>query len=254
MNASASDSLHGHPTKERGRFLYLMMREPDNYVEWVEQFTSRTISRLSWGSPHPAPMLRQTTFGLLETISPSGALPNVISWLALVPEALSPWKKKERARHRLEEKLLSGNVEFVRRMMDDCRAEPSFTRTFLQTKRGGKAAVGGGEEGEGKGEDWTDGEIADATHVVGIMAIAGALTIGSPIQSYILAMCHYPQWQARLQREIDAALGGRCPEWADREKLPLLRAVVKEVLRWRPPVPTGWSLSLAVCFEWQIIV
>ena len=230
MNASASDSLHAYPTRERGRFLYLMMRDPANYREWVEQFTSRTVSRLSWGSPHPARVLRQTTFGLLETISPSGALPNVVSWLALVPEALSPWKRRERARHRLEERLMSGNVEFVRRMMDEGRAEPSFTRTFLQT----------GDRGGGGGEKLSAEEVADATHVVGIMAIAGALTIGSPIQSYILAMCHYPQWQARLQREIDGALGGRCPEWADREKLPLLRAVVKEVLRWRPPVPTGW--------------
>ncbi|KAH8902449.1 cytochrome P450 [Coniochaeta sp. PMI_546] len=224
MNTSASDSLHDYPTKERGRFLYLMMRDPDNYLEWVEQFTSRTISRLSWGSPHPAPVLRKTTFGLLETISPSGALPNVVSWLAHVPEILSPWKKKEKARYRLEEKLLTGNVEFVKRMMDDCQAEPSFTRTFLQTKGTGSLTIN---------------EISDATHVVGIMAIAGALTIGSPIQSYILAMCHYPQWQARLQQEIDAVLGGRCPEWQDREKLPLLRAVVKEVIRWRPPVPTG---------------
>lgn len=229
MNGSASDSLHGYPTKERGRFLYLMMREPDNYLEWVEQFTSRTISRLSWGSPHPAPVLRKTTFGLLETISPSGALPNVISWLALVPEALSPWKKKEKARYRLEEKLLNGNVEFVKRMMDEGQAQPSFTRTFLQTK--GNVNL-------------TMDEITDATHVVGIMAIAGALTIGSPIQSYILAMCHYPQWQLRLQQEIDSVLGGRCPEWQDREKLPLLRAVVKEVLRWRPPVPTGGLPSI----------
>ncbi|KAB5523139.1 cytochrome P450 [Coniochaeta sp. 2T2.1] len=224
MNASVSDSLHDYPTKERARFLYLMMHEPANYLEWVEQFTSRTISRLSWGSPHPAPVLRKTTFGLLETISPSGALPNIISWLALVPEVLSPWKKKEKARHQMEEKLLTGNVEYVKRMMEDCQAEPSFTRTFLQAKGA---------------ENMSANEIADATHVVGIMAIAGALTIGSPIQSYILAMCHYPQWQARLQMEIDGTLGGRCPEWQDREKLPLLRAVVKEVLRWRPPVPTG---------------
>lgn len=230
MSVSASDSLHDYPIKERSRFLYLMMRQPENYLEWVEQFTSRTISRLSWGSPHPAPVLRKTTFGLLETISPSGALPNVISWLAHVPEALSPWKRKEKARHQLEEKLLTGNVEFVQRMMDECQAEPSFTRTFLQTKGN---------------ENLTASAVADATHVVGIMAIAGALTIGSPIQSYILAMCHYPQWQARLQQEIDSTLCGRCPEWQDREKLPLLRAVVKEVLRWRPPVPTGGFCSVS---------
>jgi cytochrome P450 len=76
-------------------------------------------------------------------------------------------------------------------------------------------------------------------HVVGLMAIAGALTIGSPIQSFLLAMCHYPEWQQRLQAEVDGVLAGRCPQWEDRARMPLLRAVVKEVIRWRPPVPTG---------------
>jgi cytochrome P450 len=71
------------------------------------------------------------------------------------------------------------------------------------------------------------------------MAIAGALTIGSPLQSYILAMCHYPWWQARVSDEIERVCWGRCPEWKDREELPTLRAVMKEILRWRPPVPTG---------------
>lgn len=235
MNASATAQLHDYPTIERNRFLYLMMRDPDNYIEWVEQFTSRTISRLGWGSPHPAHVLRKTTFGLLETISPSGALPNVISWLAHIPEVLSPWKKKEKARHQLEDRLLTSNVEYVKQMLDEGTSEPSFTRTFLQSKDSEKLTVD---------------EVADVTHVVGIMAIAGALTIGSPIQTYMLAMCHYPQWQSRLRDEIDMVLGGRCPEWQDREKLPLLRAVVKEVIRWRPPVPTGewptdadaWSL------------
>ncbi len=72
------------------------------------------------------------------------------------------------------------------------------------------------------------------------MAIAGALTIGSPIRSYFLAMSHYPNCQKKLQEEIDTVLGGRCPQWEDREKLPMLRAVVKEVIRWRPPV-AGWE-------------
>ena len=84
------------------------------------------------------------------------------------------------------------------------------------------------------------GTEAEATYVVGQMAIAGALTIGSPLQSFLLAMLHYPQWQARLQEEIARVCDdGRCPRWEDREKMPLLRAVVKEVIRWRPPVPTG---------------
>lgn len=225
MIASTLDSLHSYPTRERNRFLYLMWKDPDNYCEWIEEFTSRTISRLSWGSAHPAPLLRKTTFGLLETISPAGALPNVISWLAHVPEKVSPWKRKERRRHELEGKLFKANVDFVNRMMTQNEAQPSFIRTFLEKTISEIPS--------------TRCETSEATSVVGLMAIAGALTVGSPIQSFILAMCHYPQWQKSLQDEIDAVLGGRCPTWNDRPRLPLLRAVSKEVMRWRPPVPTG---------------
>ena len=45
----------------------------------------------AWGSAHPAKLLRQTTFGLLETISPSGALPNIMTGLSSYPpQAGSP--------------------------------------------------------------------------------------------------------------------------------------------------------------------
>jgi cytochrome P450 len=228
MHASALASLHAYPTTERDRLLYLMCQDSDQYLEWIEQFTSRTVARLCWGTPRPAQVLRHTTFGLLETISPSGSLPNIVSFLRHLPRALSPWKKKEGARHALEDRLFEANVEFVAQSLAEERACPSFIRTFLETKTSPEERVR---------TRW--GERAEAMHVVGLMAIAGALTIGSPIQSFLLAMCHYPEWQQQLQAEVDGVLGGRCPQWEDRARLPLLRAVVKEVIRWRPPVPTG---------------
>ncbi len=227
MTASDRSEFNSYPARERDRFLYLIWQNPSEYIELIEQFTSRTVARLSWGTAHPAQVLRHTTFGLLETISPSGALPNVISFLRHVPAVLSPWKKKEDARHQLENKLFRSNIDFVKKQMAEGSAEPSFIRTFLESET----------RDEKLSAPW-DG-IHEAMYVVGQMAIAGALTIGSPIQGYFLAMCHYPEWQKKLQEEIDTVLEGRCPQWEDREKLPMLRAVVKEVIRWRPPVPTG---------------
>ncbi|KAK4118409.1 cytochrome P450, partial [Parathielavia appendiculata] len=229
IHASKLEDLHSYPTLERDRFLYLMAKDASNYVEWVEQFTSRTISWLSWGTAAPAQILRHTTFGLLETISPAGALPNKASFLRYVPRIVSPWKKKERDRHDLESRLFRANVGFVAESVAQDRASPSFIKTFMEDKASPDERV----------RKRLRSDQAEATHVVGLMAIAGALTIGAPIQSFILAMCHYPEWQRRLQREIDQVLGGRCPQWEDRKTLPLLRAVVKEVIRWRPPVPTG---------------
>ncbi|KAK8124281.1 uncharacterized protein PG998_000040 [Apiospora kogelbergensis] len=209
MAQSANASLHNYPSKERDRFLYLLYQDASQYREYIEQFTART-----------------TTFGLLETISPSGALPNIISWLMHVPYCLSPWKQREHARHEVEAGLFKSSVRHVRDAVGAGTADPSFVRTFVDTlSKPGDAAKWGAE--------------AEATYVVGQMAIAGALTIGSPIQSFLLAMLHFPEWQHKLQLEIDDVCPGRCPEWDDREKMPLLRAVVKEVIRWRPPVPTG---------------
>ncbi|KAI2642949.1 cytochrome P450 2C3 [Xylaria nigripes] len=223
---TANLSLHDYPRQERDRFLYLMSKDASQYREYIEQFTSRTVARLSWGSPHNAERLRVTTAGLLETISPSGALPNMISWLMYVPTFLSPWKQKENARHAMEAQLFRDNIQHAHDRIADGTAQPSFIHSYIQSTRLA------GEKGDGLPE-------TEASYVIGQMAIAGALTIGSPIQSFLLAMLHYPEWQSKLHDEIDRVCKGACPLWEDREKLPLLRAVVKEVIRWRPPVPTG---------------
>ena len=58
------------------------------------------------------------------------------------------------------------------------------------------------------------------------------------------AMAHYPYWFEKLQKEIDEVCGDRMPSMADSPRLPTLRAILKEGLRWRPPVPTGKPLLL----------
>jgi cytochrome P450 len=55
---------------------------------------------------------------------------------------------------------------------------------------------------------------------------------------WILAMLAYPETQARAQAELDAVVGrARLPTFADYPHLPYIRAMVKELLRWRPIVP-----------------
>jgi cytochrome P450 len=57
---------------------------------------------------------------------------------------------------------------------------------------------------------------------------------------WTLAMIAYPETQARAQAELDAVVGrARLPTFADYPHLPYIRAMVKEVLRWRPVGPLG---------------
>lgn len=51
-------------------------------------------------------------------------------------------------------------------------------------------------------------------------------------------MIHHPDVQAKAHAELDAVVGRhRMPTFEDQERLPYIRAVVLEALRWRPVNP-----------------
>jgi hypothetical protein len=63
---------------------------------------------------------------------------------------------------------------------------------------------------------------------------------------FIMAMTMYPEVQAKAQAEIDAVIGTRLPEMADRDSLTYVQCIVKEVLRWRTVLPLG-------ALRWDIV-
>ena len=49
-----------------------------------------------------------------------------------------------------------------------------------------------------------------------------------------------PEVMKKAQQELDRVVGkGRLPDFSDRDNLPYIDAVVKEILRWNPPLPIG---------------
>ncbi|KAJ7127635.1 cytochrome P450 [Mycena epipterygia] len=60
----------------------------------------------------------------------------------------------------------------------------------------------------------------------------------SVITAYFLAAAKYPEVQVKAQAEIDAVIGqSRLPSFQNRESLPYIEAVCKELYRWLPIVP-----------------
>ena len=82
-----------------------------------------------------------------------------------------------------------------------------------------------------------DFEIA---YGLGTLLEGGSGTTSSAMQSFCLAMWHYPEWQTKIQKEVDQVVGDqRTPSFDDWPALPTVRAAMKETLRWRPVVPNG---------------
>ncbi len=76
------------------------------------------------------------------------------------------------------------------------------------------------------------------------MRFSGAgfdITSGT-LKWWMLAMVAFPEVQRRAQAELDAVVGrARLPTFTDVTQLPYVRAIIKEVLRWRPVAERGLS-------------
>ncbi|PFH46697.1 hypothetical protein AMATHDRAFT_69268 [Amanita thiersii Skay4041] len=111
--------------------------------------------------------------------------------------------------------------EFVLKQIESKTAQKSFTTTMLQS-------------------DLSPEESELIKFASNSLYAGGTDTVTATIAVFFLAMVLYPEVQKRAQREIDEVVGGhRLPCMADRDQLPYLAAVQKEVMRWQSIGPMG---------------
>lgn len=199
-----------------------LLNDPEHYNVHLESFISRVTCRLAWGTSEASDELKQRASELLVGVSPTGALGNKLPFIMSLPDKLVPAKAWERRRVATERAFFETMQDQVRAEHEQNKARPSWMRMFLEMKT-----------------LWGFRDDLEGAYAVGMHGIAGALTIAAPMQGFCLAMCQYPHVLPKLQHEIDRVCGETPPVFADMERLPYLRACIRETLRWRPPVPTG---------------
>ncbi|KAF9036357.1 cytochrome P450 [Panaeolus papilionaceus] len=131
-------------------------------------------------------------------------------------------------REEIYEKLMEPH-QFVKQQMAAGTAVPSFTSSLL-------------EQGPEPGISLQEHEDRVVWSAAAIYA-AGADTTFAVVKAFYFLMMLYPDVQKRAQVEVDALITQeqRLPSIQDRNSLPYVEAVVKEVIRWAPPVPLGLS-------------
>ncbi|KGO45758.1 Cytochrome P450 [Penicillium expansum] len=73
----------------------------------------------------------------------------------------------------------------------------------------------------------------------GVMYAGGADTTVSTLLTFFRVMAQFPDIQRHAQAEIDIVVGSRLPTMSDRQNLPYVDALIKEVMRWHPIAPLG---------------
>lgn len=221
MTNSSRTKFRQVPYLELGQFLTELITVPKNYETIMENYTGRVISRLAFGVPDHHGDIQMYSHGLLNAISPAAYITNIIPQLKSLPTWISPWKLTEKSRHATERLFFMRMLDNVKESMENKSTAPSYMKEVLE------------HQSKTKLPD------TEAAYIVGMVGLASVLTTSSSMMTYILAMTLYPHWQKKLQEEVDKVCGDRLPELSDSPSMPILRAVIMELIRWRPIVPSG---------------
>lgn len=208
-----------HETK---RWMHELLIDPDGFNVTLEEMASKIMCTLNWDDPSLSTYCIKSAWGLLTQMSPAGPITNIITPLWKLPEMINPWKKAEHKRHDEQQAWWMENLMRTKKQMSEGTARWSFTRQFLETEKTNNLS----------------GDY-EASSVLGMLALVGIFTIAGPLNYFLVAMVHHPEWMKKVQDEVDAVCGDRMPTLDDQPSLPILRACIKESMRWRPNVPTG---------------
>ncbi|KAK0309651.1 hypothetical protein LTR82_015140 [Friedmanniomyces endolithicus] len=137
---------------------------------------------------------------------------DALPFLNYLPPFVAPRKRYGAKLHAFEADLYQKNLD---------SAEKSLSWNWAKQVRSMKEIQG-----------MSDLEIA---YDVGIIYEAGSDTTKMAMEVFVMAAVLFPSVVAKAQRELDSVVGkNRLPTFEDRDDLPYIQAVVKEVLRWRP--------------------
>jgi len=93
---------------------------------------------------------------------------------------------------------------------------------------------------------WYSFCLSEKAEITMRLSGAGFDTTSGTLMWWTLAMVAFPEVQHRAQAEIDVMVGrARLPTFADAPQLPYVRAIIKEVLRWRPVSERGLPHEVA---------
>lgn len=228
MEASNSQ-YYGIVQFEAQRWLHRLITEPDNFNSTLEDMASKVMCTLTWDRPEFSMYNSKSAWGLLTQMSPAGPITNVVTPLWHLPEFMNPWKKAEHKRHDEQNAFWMERVMDVRSRMEEGTQRPCWARSYAETEKSQKLSCD-----------------KEAACCIGMICLVGVFTVAGPLSYFLMAMVFHQDWLKKCQEEIDTACGGRMPTLDDYANLPILRACIKETMRWKPNVPTG-KLTFASC-------
>ncbi|KAF8487323.1 cytochrome P450 [Russula ochroleuca] len=161
---------------------------------------------------------------LLKAVTPGAYMVQFLPCLRHLPSSLAKWKRVLEAGYKQDTAMFEGLLHTVEANVAKGDSHQSVAATLIRDVEKNKLSS------------------LERVWLGGALYLGGADTNSSEMAWWMLAMLAYPETQVRAYAELDAVVGrARLPTFADYPHLPYIRAMVKEVLRWRPVGPIGMT-------------
>ncbi|KAK1220886.1 hypothetical protein PQX77_016321, partial [Marasmius sp. AFHP31] len=211
---------------------------PEAFFKHIEHFAGSIVLDIAYGyklqednDPYVR-LARDASEGMKQTAVPAAFLMEYLPWMRLIPEWLpgGSFKAKARVWAKYSDDLVKRPWEWLIDSRAKGTAELSFANRCIEDFN----IIHPGPE-----EDISQMEEV-VQNCAAVTYQAGSETTVSALLSFVLAMTLHPDIQKAAQKEIQAHVGtSRLPDFEDRESLPLVSAILSEVLRWNPVTPLG---------------
>jgi cytochrome P450 len=215
------------------------LHRPEKALEHYKTTAAATVLQMAYGysiEPHQDDPLVESVDQMMTEFS-QAAVPmawavDIIPALRYLPDGFPGAGFKQTAKRWRQSFLAAANTpyQFVKRqMVEGVHRECYVSNLIDQCKIDGDVRNLAPEDNHAI--MWT------ATSLYGAAGDTTVITL----RAFTAAMIKHPHVQRKAQEEIDRVVGaGRLPGWDDREQLPYVDAVVKEILRWWVVAPMGF--------------
>ncbi|KDQ54081.1 hypothetical protein JAAARDRAFT_196846 [Jaapia argillacea MUCL 33604] len=230
MGSKASvEGLYPIIEEESKKYLTKVLDDPDEVASSIRQTAGAIILRIAYDyhvKEVNDPFVELVDKAIQEfsiITTPNAYLVNVFPILRYIPSWFpgAGFKRTATAYKQTCTDMATLPLRYVEDQMAAGNASPSFSSAQLARQL-------------------TDEQYITMKWAAASLYGGGADTTVSSLHSFLLAMTLFPEVQQKARSEIDTVVGNdRLPSLADREHLPYIDALVKEVLRWHPVAPLG---------------
>ncbi|KAK1765144.1 O-methylsterigmatocystin oxidoreductase [Phialemonium atrogriseum] len=216
---------------EVGHFLLHVLDNPDGLVDHIRKEAGAVILKIAYGytaEPFKNDVLIDMAGDAMDKFARAGVpgafMVDMMPFLKYLPDWIPGTGFKRIARQWGAEltDVTEKPYAFVKHQMAQGKDDSSFLSRLLEA-----------------GDSSLEERFTNKWSAMSLYT-AGADTTVSALACFFLAMTEFPDIQRTAQQEIDRVVGhDRLPTASDRQNLPYIEAMVKEVLRWHPVAPMG---------------